>query len=294
MNKLSALTIILSVSLFSGLYAQLPNTGVFAFEYSFKGTNFELQKPQFLTEFNANGYNNQPCFISDTEILISSDGFEKGSNDILKIDIKNRELLRFTETPESEYSPTKVPNKALISCVRVEQDQTTQLLWAYPENRKDYGGPLLPEITNVGYHAWITDKLLALFLVGEPHQLAIINIETKRKQILLDNIGRCMKVDNKGNLLFVHKIDATNWFIKSYNPKSNTLKSIIQTPEGAEDFEILKDGSLIIGHGSKLSGYDPRFSKTWKHLADLASYGVNKITRVATRKNNLVLVSSEQ
>ncbi len=289
--------IILTASCLIGCWsmgaAQLPNSEIFAFSIIKSGDAFKISKASYLSDFNPDGYTNQPEFISADEVLFTSNVKDKEIPDLYKSNIRLGKLQRLTDTGLAEYSPQEIPGQDYYSCIRVEEDNTTQLLWAYPTDLSHGGFSPLPDVPNVGYHRWLSTDQVALFLVGTPHELAIANIDTKEVTSVIENIGRCLKTDKEGNLLFVHKITDNKWYLKSYSAEDNVANTLIETLEGVEDFGIYRDQEIIVGKGSKLYSADLNNPTVWSELIDLAPYGVQQISRLAVRNNKLIVVSNE-
>ena len=282
--------VILSISYVSG---QLPSSNIYAFKIKRVGGNYKLSQPKFLTDFNPNGYNNQPHFVSDTEIYISTDYYGNEQTEIASLELFEKKLTRMTYTSESEYSPALIPGKDEYSCVRVESDGKTQSLSSYPKSAFSIAKRYLNNVSNVGYYSWMGEDSLALFLVSEPrHNLAIADIVSERKKVVLDNIGRTLKSPQSGLLYFIHKIDDDSWFIKEYNTRTNKVRLVCKTPGKTEDFDILSDGSIIMALESKLMVFNEKDDKEWKEIANLSLLNLNNIQRIAVRKGTLVLVNS--
>ena len=270
---------------------QLPIANIYHFTITKSGGKHHLKSPLYLSNFNSNGYNNQPSFFNDDLIYFSTNYYDIEQTEIAKFDLFNKELERITYSQESEYSPTPVPKKEEFSCVRVEKDGVTQALNTLPLDGIGYPKRYMHNTNNIGYHNWLNPSTLALFLVDEPHHnLAIAEAQSERRKIILDNIGRTLKVSSDGHLLFVHKISETEWYIKKYNINTNKSQTIVRTLVGSEDFEILVDGSYLMGAGSKIFKYDPKTLDKWIEIADLSEYNIKNISRISVRKNRLVLV----
>src|SRR2546423_8892325 len=118
----------------------------------------ELKK---ITDFA--GYNNQPFFMPDGQSILYT-SIRNKQEDIYRYDLRTSATAQVTNTPESEYSPTLMPDRKNISVVRVEADGT-QRLWRFP---LEGGAPslIIENIKPVGYHLWIDDHMLALFVLG--------------------------------------------------------------------------------------------------------------------------------
>jgi hypothetical protein len=286
---------VLSFFLAVQLQAQLPQCNMYQFTVSKSSDQIKLSKAKFLTAFNKGGYNNQPQFFADDIVYFTTNYYDVEQTEIAKFDLFDETLTRITFTEESEYSPTPVPDMTDFSCVRVEKNKAIQTLCLYPEDGIGYPKRYLHNISNIGYHNWIDESTLALFLVEEPHHnLAIADAKSERRKIILDRIGRCLKIGKNNQLYFVHKLNEIKWYIKCYDNKVNMSEIICPTLEGSEDFEILNDGSILMGHGSELFIFDPKKSSLgWQSVADLGDQGIKNISRLILRKNRLIIVDQE-
>jgi hypothetical protein len=267
----------------------LPKTQVFSFEMQRDGAGFEFKNCRYLTAFNAFGYNNQPFWVNNNELYLSvqfpNDTFQ---TDIFSLSLLNNTITRVTATTESEYSPTLMPDRRNISCIRVDAGNGDQYLWNYPLDRSAGGSKLVSLHPNVGYHCWLSASKLALFIVeGAKNSLKLVNSEDQTSIQLASGIGRCMVRTANGQLAFVQKESNTQWSIKVLNPDSYGISNVVQTLQGSEDFVLLSDGTFIMGSGSKLYSFHPTDpDRQWKEAADLTKYGVTNIKRLALSREN--------
>ncbi len=268
---------------------RLDRHAVLLFELDIEGREVNLSQPKLLTGFNPDGYNNQPAFFPNGEIWLTTQSpSDTTQTEIIALNTETKQLAQITKTRLSEYSPTPMPGGKEWSAVVVESDGT-QRLWSFPMQGGGSGKPLLKDIKGVGYHLWLTDVDLALFIVGEPHTLIYTNtIKQKRAQIT-GSPGRCLAKTSLGLLYFVVKATDQTWFIKSYNPANGKQEIICQTLPGAEDFALLPNDQILMGQGSKLF---LREGERWIQIADLQALGVKKITRLALRDGQLAMVVS--
>jgi hypothetical protein len=259
---------------------------------------FALDNPTYLTYFNPTGYNNQPMFVNDDELFIATRYPNQDQTDIYLLNLRRKTKSQVTETAESEFSPTLMPDLFSFSAVRVEENGN-QRLWQFPTDRLDNGKPVFKYIDNIGYHHWINSRRVALFLVGQnTNKLAIADVSTDQTRDVVSNIGRCFKtMPRTGNLLFVHKVSPRTWYIKQINAYDEYAKGeiVAQTLPGSEDFLVLDDGTFIMGNGSKLFKFHPSYDndKGWQEIADLKYYGIRNITRLALSSNNKIAVVTE-
>lgn len=255
---------------------------------------WKADSPRFLNAFNRGGYNNQPNFFGNHELWLSAQfPTDTTQTDIVSLDLLLKTHTRVTATPRTaEYSPTPMPGGKRFSVVRVEEDGN-QRLWSFPLDRSDNGRTEIPKIYNVGYHCWLRDTLLALFIVGEngePHTLQVVGTRAQKLQRVVGNIGRCLVKRPDGKLLFVQKPTDQTWFLKTWDPVSNQQEIVVKMPSGTEDFVLLPDGTLLAGNGAKLMQYHPVRHQDWREIADLSRYGVKKITRLAASKDGKLAV----
>ncbi len=224
------------------------------------------------------GYNNQPSFMPDGQIILYTSIRDKQA-DIYRYDMRTAMTTQFTQTPESEYSPTPMPDGKSISVVRVEADGT-QRLWAFP---LDGEAPslILEKIKPVGYHLWIDDHTLALFVLGKPNTLQLVDLRTGKAEVIIDNPGRILRrIPHENKFSFVHKVSDQEWLIQSFDLKAKAFTTIIQTFAGVEDYAWTPAGDLLMANGAKL--FIRRKSDwAWQQIADYSNAGLKAITRIA-------------
>jgi hypothetical protein len=268
---------------FGTLSAQnLPNTDIYLLQVVQEDTTLNFGKPKFLTAFNLKGYNNQPCFLSNEELLITVGLAGENQTDIYLLDLEKNSRLRMTETPESEYSPMPTPDNLFFSVVRVETDaDRSQRLWQYPLDRKDKGKAVFKYLRGIGYYYWLDRFRLALFNVASTNYLSLGDTRDESSRHLAPDVGRCFQNSPGGRLVFVHKVTSDRWVIKAMDKNTLAVEEITNTIPGSEDFVILKDGSILMGKGSRLFQYHPKRSTEWKEVIDLKKIGITGISRLA-------------
>jgi hypothetical protein len=267
---------------------QLPNTNIYCLDMEKFGEQIDFKNVRFLTGFNMYGYNNQPQWINNNELQLAvQTPYDTSQTEIYSLSLLNNVLTQVTATRESEYSPTLMPDRRNISCIRTDATREgIQRLWTYPIDRSNAGRDLLTLHQGIGYHCWLSDKKLALFIVNTSgSSLKIVNVEDQASIQLLNGIGRSMARMNDGKLAYVQKATAQTWYIKSMDVTNYGSDVIIQTLPGSEDFTLLPDGTFIMGNGSKLFSYklgNP--DKQWKEIADLSKYGIFNIRRLTVSR----------
>jgi hypothetical protein len=224
------------------------------------------------------GYNNQPSFLPDGQGILYTSIRDKQA-DIYRYDIRADSTTQITNTPESEYSPTLMPDSKSISVVRVEGDGT-QRLWKFPLAG---GSPalILENIKPVGYHLWVDDYTLALFVLGKPNTLQLVDLRSGKAEVIADNPGRILRrVPHENKFSFVQKVSDQEWLIKTFDLRSRSIATFIKTFPGVEDYAWTPAGVLLMANGSKV--FARRKSDfAWVELADFSNAGLKNITRIA-------------
>ncbi|OLE55844.1 MAG: hypothetical protein AUG51_01050 [Acidobacteria bacterium 13_1_20CM_3_53_8] len=259
-----------------------PVTKIFLVDVTNHNGQMKVSKPVSITAFE--GYNNQPSFLPDGRSLFFTSIREGGQADIYRYDLGTGATVRVTETRESEFSPTVTPDRKFFSVVRVEADQT-QRLWKFPIAG---GTPslVLQKIKPVGYHVWIDAHTLALFVLGTPSTLQLVDVLTEHTEVIAQNIGRTLlMIPHQKKLSFVQKISEQEFEIKSFDLKTRQTATLIKALPGNEFFTWTPRGEILMAKGSKLYKWNPAHDSDWQEVADFSSAGISEITRIAVSPN---------
>jgi WD40-like Beta Propeller Repeat len=256
-----------------------PSSDIFLLDVTEKRGQMRLGQPVKITDWA--GYNNQPSFLPDGRSILYTSIRDKQA-DIYRYDLRGGETNRITNTPESEYSPTLMLDGKFISVVRVEADGT-QRLWKFPLA----GGPpslVLENIKPVGYHSWLDDHTLALFILGssgKPHTLQLVDLRTGKAEVIAENPGRILRrLPRQNKLSFVHKLSEQEWIIKAFDLKTRKITDIVKTFTGVEDYAWMPDGVLLMARDAKLFARK-NSDWAWLEIADLSKAGLKSISRIA-------------
>lgn len=284
--------LILAILSFAGssLYAQT-GSEIFLFDLHQKKNSLTLSNPKNIT--NHSGYDNQPSFHLDKPIIYYSSFNDDGRSDIKTYNYKTGETKSLTQTTEREYSPTLTPDKKFVSCI-IQRDNSAQDLGKYPVE----GGQPTVIIDNliVGYHAWIDDSRLLLFVLGEPQTLRVYDTNTKAEKTLAEKIGRSLHaISNQNAMSFVHKVSDSEWIIKRFDKTTGAITDITTTLPDREDLCWTPDGKIIMSDGTKIYFLDPASEKKWIEIPMVSNQNIKGITRLAINKkgNKLAVVVAE-
>jgi len=231
------------------------------------------------------GYNNQPFFHPDGGSLFYSSG--PGQNtDIFRYDIETGKTTQLTDTPDSEYSPTVMPGGKKFSVIQLVTSEGprkgAQPLIAFPLAGGD------PELIyedgeKVGYHTWIGPQKVALFLLGSPNFLRIVDLKDRSSVRVADNIGRSLyKIPGQDAISFSRREEGGPDVIMMYNLGTGKTQPIVPMLEGNGFYVWTSSGVLIMGVGPKLLEFKPGGeNKDWQPIGNLSALGIKNISRLA-------------
>ena len=278
-----------------------PRTEVFLATMSVSDARVMVGAP--LNISNSPGYDNQPSFTPDgSAILFTSDRTRMVTapiegvappppqTDIYRYDLGAKRVVQITDTVQSEYSPTVTPDGRGISVIRVESDGT-QRLWRFNTAGGD-PSLVLADVKPVGYHAWIDEHTLALFILGErpkPATLQVADTRTGKAQVIAEDIGQSIQRIPSGGISFIHRArgdadpaGAAPAVLMVKRLLAGKVEPLVTAPAGASAPHLAwtPDGLLLTAHGGTLYGWRNGDS-TWRALADLSALGLSNVTRLA-------------
>jgi dipeptidyl aminopeptidase/acylaminoacyl peptidase len=233
---------------------------------------------------NNPGYDNQPSFLPDGSGVLFSSNRDGKQTDIYRYDFDSQKLTQLTRTPDSEYSPLVTPDRKTFSVVRQETDGT-QRLWRFD---LDGSNPrlVLENVKQIGYHAWIDDTHLALFVLGgqgQPNTLQLADTTTGNTEVVDKGIGRALQIRPRtGTLTYVSKPESGHWVIKELNPQTRAIVTLTETVDEnvSEDFTWHQARPwLLMAKGTTIFGWNAQGG--WKELGKFTGAGIGRITRMA-------------
>ncbi|MFM9907880.1 MAG: TolB family protein [Chitinophagaceae bacterium] len=267
---------------------------IYMFDLESKNNMLKLSKPVNIT--NHKGYDNQPFFHPSKPLIYYSSFNDSGRSDINYYNYRANKTIQFTNTPEREYSPILTPDGKFISCI-IQWEQGEQELGKYPVK----GGK--PETIiatlKVGYHVWIDEQRLLLFVLGDSNQnfLHYFNLSTKEDKVIANNPGRSLhKIPGTNSFSFIEKVNKEEWLIKKFTPSTNELSTIIHTLAGREDITWLNNGIIISSDGNNLFYFDTKSNSGWQPIiVENKLPAIKGISRLSVNSTNtkLAVVVSE-
>ena len=291
--KLLKYPILLAASLlftFSLTWSQAPDTDLFLVEIAEQSDGTMLGEPVNIT--SRRGYDNQPMFSADGSYILYT-SMRGTQTDIYKYDLQEQSSEALMITPESEYSPTLMPESERLSVVVVEED-STQRVWSYTLEGEE-GQFEYQEVNGVGYSCWGgRNRILATFLVTDPPSLKIFENEEVEGVFTMENVGRSLhKIPEKDAISLVDK-SATqedgSWMIKSLDLDSKEMTDIIPTLPDYEDYAWGPDGTIWMPAGMILYKFKPGEDSYWVPMAEFQNVpDIDSFYRIAINpEGNLI------
>ena len=269
-------------------FAQQPNTEIFLFDLKVDKGIYEFTNGKNIS--NNEGYDNQPSFVNDNQILFASN--RKGQTDIAsyRANYDTKTWVNFTEG--GEYTPLKIPNKHEVSAVRLDKDGK-QRLYSYSLSNGE-SNELIPDLV-VAYYTWFDkNTIVSAVIENEELNLFTTNLKDGTSRKYDTKVGRSFhKIPNSSLVSYVSKKEDV-WTIRSIDPHTGKTRLIANTLPEVEDMCWLINGDIIMGKGSKLYKLTINKDNDWKEIADLSSYGITKITRITGNSiSNKFLIAAE-
>jgi hypothetical protein len=224
------------------------------------------------------GYDNQPSFLDGDSFLFSAAVDTGGATDVFRYDIPAAATVRVTATPESEYSPTLMPDGRHFSSVRIELDGT-QRLWRFD---RDGSSPrvIAAGVDSVGYHAWSDDHTVVLFIVGTPHSLRVVDTDSEAETLVALDVGRSIqRIPGSDEISFLQRVDGA-WWVMRLDADTGAVTPLAEALEGSQDCAWTPGGRLLMARGGRVYALE-RDASQWVGLVTFGEPALEGVSRLA-------------
>lgn len=289
--KTTCVTLLLWLSV-TALRAQ-NGTEVYLLDLSEKGGKINLSNPRNVS--NKPGYDNQPFFHPTQPLLYYTAMMSEGQTDIWSYDLRNAEKTPITRTPDSEYSPTVLPNQTHLSCIVQRKANGDQDLVSYYLADPEKTELLLAsqKTGKIGYQAWLNPDEAVVFVLGTPNTMHYLNRKTGRDTVIAGQIGRSLhRIPGQRAFSFVQQVGDT-WLIRAYDPVRNQVSDIATSESNAEHYNAwLDNGTLLESRGTELWAFSTK-TRQWNAVTLPTDLPRKKLTRIAVHRKHIALVLDE-
>lgn len=291
MMKTTHLTLLLGLSA-TALHAQ-SGTEVYLLDLSEKGGKIVLSNPRNVSD--KPGYDNQPFFHPTKPLLYYASMMPDKQTDIWSYDFQQSVRTPVTHTPDSEFSPTVLPDQMHLSCIVQRQATGDQDLVSYlltdPEKTEFIRES--QKAGKIGYQAWLNPNEAVVFVLGTPNTMHYLNRKTGRDTVIASQIGRSLhRIPGQRAFSYTQKVGDT-WIIRSYDPVSNRVSDIATSRLGEDHYNAwLNSDTLLESRGTELWAFS-RKTKEWQAVVLPAALPGTELSRISVQGKRIALVISE-
>jgi dipeptidyl aminopeptidase/acylaminoacyl peptidase len=258
-----------------------PATDVYLAPLSESGSALTIGAPINIS--NSPEYDNQPSFLPGGSALLFTSRRDGNQTDIYRYDIATKLVTQLTHTVENEYSPLVTPGGKTFSTVRGDKQE----LWGFD---LDGSNPRLVYAHKglIGYHVWIDDHRLAVFVLGvgnSPATLQLIDMKAGTAEVLESDIGRSLLIrPTRNTVSFIGLQPGAPAIVKELDPITKKAAVIVEGVAGSEYLTWLPDGRMLMASGTKIWAWRAG-AAGWTEVGDFASAGLTEMTRLAASPN---------
>tara|TARA_R110002072_G_scaffold23949_2_gene81969 strand:+ start:79590 stop:81122 length:1533 start_codon:yes stop_codon:yes gene_type:complete len=277
MHKIALFITLIAIT---SLFAQ-PNTDVYLFDLKFTPNGVVISN--MMNVSNDPGYDSQPSFRNDNELLFAGNNF--GQTDIKLFNIDKNQITNFNaSTPGGEYSPQAIPNSMNVAAVRLDTNGLQRLYRYQPDVKRS--SALIPEI-QVAYYAFYDENIsIASVLSGNVLDLTWINLQKKTTDTIVRNVGRSIhRIPKKEAMSYTAVNEEGNHDVFQLDIKDGESYFVCQLPVGIQDHCWIDDTRLLLGSNDKLFMYDLFGKDKWEEVADLSEFNLKNISRITVSAN---------
>lgn len=288
MNELASLILLAAAQQAVPAPPPLPDTDILLYEISVNKNGVALGHGRNITA--RAGYDNQPSFSLDGKAILFSARRDGAQNDIYRFEMMSDAVRRLTRSPKNEYSPRESPDGKSFTVVW-EDSGKIQEIWRYPMKG---GRPVtvlkLPDL--IGYYAFATPNVVFAFILGEPHTLQRIELDTLQRKTIATDIGRCIQALPDGSVSYVRMENKQPVLYRINSDGAGDIRLFPLMPDTEGDYAWLNDGSGVLTTRGSALYFRGLQSLDWELVADLTDVGPLSRLTLSPDGTKLALVAS--
>lgn len=286
-------TLFFSVLILSGqaFFAQAPDSEIFLFSIDRKDGKYTFTDSKNIT--NNKGYDNQPAFSLDSKSILFTSSRRENNFDIYRYNLSDGKISPITSSEDNEYTAKELDENT-ITFVREGEDQLMTVFKYDNQTKKETLAFKVKE--PIAYYAFNKNGD-ALVWIRYAFMMHFVNAEKSINKYVANYAQPSVPhlIPNTDNFSFMQRQPDDELWIKEFDPKTQSVRPIVNSKDSKKDYCWMPDGSLLIGSGTKLFRFDEKADKDWVLLADLSEFGIKDITRISVSFDGkyLALVSNQ-
>jgi hypothetical protein len=151
-----------------------------------------------------------------------------------------------------------------------------------------------PQVKPAGYHAWVDAARVAVYVLGKPATLQIVDVASGKATVVASDVGRSIhRRPSSGTISFAQRVDG-RWMVREWIPAGGEVKDLVPALQGSADRDMAwgPDGTLFMTSGGEVHWWRPGQS-SWTLLADA---GIGTLSRLAVSPDGrwMALVAVER
>lgn len=282
-----------AILLLSGIniFAQAPDSEIYLFSIEKIDGKYVFSNAKNISK-NA-GYDNQPSFSLGGRSILFTSNRRESNFDIYEYSLAEEKISPLVVSENNEYTAKDLDGKT-VTFVREGKDQLMTVMKMSRETKEEISAFSIKE--PVAYYAF-NAKGEALVWIRYAFMMHFVNAEKSINRYVANYAQPSVPhlIPGTENFSFMQRHPDDSLWIKEFNSETEAVRPIITSKDGKKDYVWMQDGSLLIGSGSKLYRFDEKKDKDWVLLADLETFGIKEITRMAVSPDGkfLALVDNQ-
>jgi hypothetical protein len=254
-----------------------PNTEIYLADVVPAVNDFKISN--LINVSNDPGYDNQPSFQSNNILLFA--GNNEGQTDIAQYHIKFKNRFWYHKgSASSQYSPQRIPNSQHVLSVHL--DSTGRQRLYHHHITTGVFEEAHPELQVAYFTLYDENTLVGSVLADNGLDMVVVDLKTKAVDTLFHGAGRSFhKIPNTKAVSYTLRNEEGNFDIYQLDMETFDSFFVTQLPIGVQDHIWINETTLLLGSGDKLFLYDLFGNGDWQLVADLSSYQITDITRLA-------------
>lgn len=260
----------------------LPECDIFLFDMEETGDEMKISNGRNITQ--RPGYDNQPWFTPDSQSVLFTANRKPDRTDVFEYFIESGETKQVTDSPTQEYSPQISGDNKTLSFV-TDGETANQSIWQIERGSQQANWLLANqgEREPVGYYSWNHDTGYILYWSRYGFNMRLVH-----QSKVLSHYVSGDAVPSTPHIIpdtkcfsFLHRQGNGEVWIKELDPESLAVRPLTAVRGNNHNYGWTPGGWIVMCDGQQLYRWSPESENGWQPVADLASHGLQGVTRVA-------------